>query len=218
MIGVAISCYVGHLHLLYDLLDSIEKQTIMPDMVVVSCSSTPKMLEPIVNRSLKKYTMNYKILYTDEHKNASQNRNIAINELMEMDYITFMDADDMMHPQRIEFILKTFEETNADIILHHYSFTPIFELNELKYRLNGMQIHESGCIEHKEYVYRNSEWIHHSQSSVKREVVDKVRFREESMYNRREDCFFCADVFRLNGNHVYIKNALSYYRPSLTDF
>ena len=35
-IGVAIPCYYGHIQRLYDLLDSIEKQTIIPDKVVVS--------------------------------------------------------------------------------------------------------------------------------------------------------------------------------------
>ena len=48
-IGVAIPCYYGHIQRLYDLLDSIEKQTILPNKVVVSTSST----------SIFKYNKNY---------------------------------------------------------------------------------------------------------------------------------------------------------------
>ena len=39
-IGVAIPCYQGHIERLFDLLKSIKNQTILPDKVVVSCSST----------------------------------------------------------------------------------------------------------------------------------------------------------------------------------
>ena len=39
-IGVAIPSYYGHITRLFDLLDSIENQTVLPDKVVVSCSST----------------------------------------------------------------------------------------------------------------------------------------------------------------------------------
>lgn len=39
-IGVAIPCYYGHINKLFSLLDSINTQTIIPNKVVVSCSST----------------------------------------------------------------------------------------------------------------------------------------------------------------------------------
>ena len=38
-IGVAIPCYSGHIPKLLCLLNSLEKQTKLPDKVVVSCSS-----------------------------------------------------------------------------------------------------------------------------------------------------------------------------------
>jgi GT2 family glycosyltransferase len=39
-IGIAIPCYNGHVELLFKLLNSIQNQTILPNKVVVSCSST----------------------------------------------------------------------------------------------------------------------------------------------------------------------------------
>ena len=41
-IGVAIPSYIGHIVPLFKLLDSIQNQTVIPDKVVVSCSSTKK--------------------------------------------------------------------------------------------------------------------------------------------------------------------------------
>ena len=102
-IGVAIPAYVGHIEKLFQLLDSIQSQTIIPDEVVVSCSSTKKTdfeLNCYIEK-LKKYTFSLEIITSEEKKNAAQNRNIAASKLSDVDYITFIDADDVMHPQRI---------------------------------------------------------------------------------------------------------------------
>ena len=102
-IGVAIPAYIGHINRLFELLDSIEKQTRLPDKVVVSCSSTREF------NNNKTYSFPLQIIVTEERQNAAQNRNIAASNLMDMDFITFIDADDIMHPQRVEVLLKVFE-------------------------------------------------------------------------------------------------------------
>lgn len=208
MIGVAVSCYVNHLPLLIELFDSIENQTRLPDKVVVSCSSTSNEKEL---KNIKKYSFSYEIIYTPEHKNAASNRNIAISELLDMEYITFIDADDIMHSQRIELLLRTFEETNGDIILHNFSYDcnlkPIVNLN---YKINELYVSSSGCI-----TSNVNYQLHHSQSTVRRYILHFVLFSEDTKYNRKEDCVFCKDVFSLpNVVNVYIMNELSWYRPS----
>ena len=113
-IGVAIPCYYGHISNLINLLDSIQSQSILPDKVVVSCSSTS------IFENNKKYSFPLRIIVTKERKNAAQNRNIAAAQLDTMDLITFIDADDIMHPQRIEVLLLVIQNYNSDIILHNY--------------------------------------------------------------------------------------------------
>ena len=102
-IGVAIPCYVGHLDKLLNLLDSIDNQTRLPDKVVVSCSST------IDHQVFPNYKFPFEIVYDEAKKNTAQNRNIAAERLLDNDAISFIDADDIMHPQRIEFIERAFE-------------------------------------------------------------------------------------------------------------
>ena len=215
-IGVSIPCYYGHISHLTKLLDSIENQTRQPDKVVVSCSSTKELFET------KQYSFPLEIIITEEHKNAAQNRNIATSQLNDMDYITFMDADDVMHPQRIEILLKAFQETECDIILHNF-FMDGSEFNYIEtidMRINELTQCYSGCIRHVDfYKYQLNMMIHHSQSSIKKYIFDIVKYPEEREFVRKEDCVFCHIVFSIpNIKNVYISNQLSLYKPSGTVF
>ena len=220
-IGVAIPCYNGHISRLYDLLESIEKQTILPDKVVVSSSSTSEL------KCDKKYSFSLEILITENKQNASKNRNVASSALPDMDYITFMDADDIMHPQRIEFILKGFQTHDSDIILHNYfestkgTIENFFEIKQeiLNTRTHTLIRSGSGCITHIPGYSDRVDKIHHSQVTVKREIFEQVQFPEEREFNRKEDSVFCYRVFSLpNIKHAYIQNELSYYKASNTIF
>ena len=111
-IGVAIPCYIHHIEKLQVLLESISNQTRVPDKVVVSCSSTTEL--PYIPT----YNFELTIIFEQSMKNPSQNRNIAARHL-DTDIITFFDSDDIMHPQRIEFIEQAFWE-GADIVLHNF--------------------------------------------------------------------------------------------------
>jgi len=225
-IGVAIPSYIGHIDPLFKLLDSIQNQTIIPNKVVVSCSSTKKsdFEFQCYFEKLQQYTFSLEIITSEEKKNAAQNRNIAASKLSDMDYITFIDADDIMHPQRIEILLKVFKEHDSDIILHNYFIDVAFENDlfkkidnsEINVRANSLRQDWSGCIEHINYV---EEGIHHSQVSIKKEIFNKIKFPEEIEFNRKEDCIFCHRVFNLPDiKNSYIANKLSYYAPSNTDF
>ena len=217
-IGVAIPCYYGHIERLYDLLDSIEKQTILPTKVVISSSSTSKFT---LNKT---YSFPLSVIITVGKQNASKNRNIAALNLHDMDYITFIDADDIMHPQRIEFLLKGFQTYDSDIILHNYfewtkgTIDSFFKnKQELKIRTNTLVKSLSGCITQTNGYSDKVDKIHHSQVTIKKGILQQVQFPEEAEFNRKEDCVFCYRVFSLpNIKHAYIQNELSFYNPSNT--
>jgi len=216
-IGVAIPCYYGHIKNLIVLLDSIENQTTIPNKVVVSSSST-KNLD--IN---KKYSFDLAIIITEEKKNAAQNRNIASSKLDDMDYVTFIDADDIMHPQRIEALLYTISKYESDIILHNFSMKPFNEthmfekIQNFNIRPNTLIRSWSGCITHVNGFNDSIDRIHHGQATVKKDILTKLKFPEEAEYHTKEDCVFCYRVFTLpNITNSYIQNELSYYKPSNT--
>jgi glycosyltransferase involved in cell wall biosynthesis len=217
-IGVAVPCYVGHIPRLFDFLDSVENQTLKPDKVFVSCSSTKEF--PF--NELKKYSFPLEIKITEEKKNAAENRNIAIENLLDIDYVTFMDADDIMHPKRIEIIMQVFNKNGCDIILHNYEMSEFNDFETIDsesicIRINELRQHFSGCIEHCDFYKYQHEGIHHSQASVKKAILDAVKYPEGCEFARREDCIFCHTVFNLpNIQSVYISNKLSLYKPSGT--
>lgn len=214
-IGVAIPCYIGHITNLKYLLDSIERQTRKPDKVVVSCSS----INEDITIELPSYSFNLEIIRTVEHKNAGQNRNIAIQKLKEMDYISYIDADDIMHPQRIEILMKIFEYTDCDIILHNYKEDndDFNEIKSFKYRINELKCCHSGCITHNNIKFMH-EKIHHSQPSIKRYISDNIFFTENPEVQGKEDCIYCFTIFSIpNIKNVYICNELSYYKSNKTN-
>lgn len=219
-IGVAIPCYHGHVNNLYNLLDSINLQSIVPDKVVVSSSSTYKI------EITKTYNFPLYITITPEKKNASQNRNIAISNLMDMDYVTFIDADDIMHPQRIEILLKTIHDYDSDIILHNYQIEPfntenMFEkIENIKVRTNELIQNWFGYgITHINGYDESIDKIHHAQATVKKWILQIIKFPEETEFNRKEDSVFCYRIFNItNIKTAYIQNELSYYTPSNSIF
>jgi hypothetical protein len=219
-IGVAIPCYYGHIQRLYDLLESIEKQTVLPNKVVVSSSSTSEL------KCDKIYSFPLEVIITENKQNASKNRNVAASKLLDMDYITFIDADDVMHSQRIEFILKGFQIYDCDIILHNYFYSTTGNIEDFLEKKQELNIRNhtliqgfTSCITHINDYSDRVDKIHHSQVTVKREIFKSVWFPEEEEFNRKEDCIFCYRVFSLpNIKHAYIKNELSYYNPSNTIF
>jgi hypothetical protein len=221
-IGVAIPAYKGHIDSLFKLLDSIQTQTYIPDKVAVSCSSTKNIELNLYHEKIKKYTFPLQIITNEDKKCAAQNRNIAASLLTDVDYITFIDADDIMHPQRMEIIINVFKEHNCDIILHNYSnlesvndgLCKNIEQNDINIRINSLEQCYSGCIRHKIY---NNEKIHHGHVSVKQTIFNIVHFPEEPEFYRKEDCVFCYRVFSLpNIKNAYIVNELTYYTPSNT--
>jgi glycosyltransferase involved in cell wall biosynthesis len=204
-IGVAIPCYIKHITKCLELLDSINAQTRLPDEVVVSCSSTVQDQFPI-----HEYKFQLQVLTTEERKNSSMNRNIAASTLT-TDIICFFDADDLMHPQRLEAIEKAFLE-GSDVVLHSYYINkecdqPFPILSDFTLKSNILFRCISGCI--KTY---DLERIHHGHVSVSKEIYEQLKFPEEHEYQTREDCVFCYRVFSLpNIRSSYIPHPLSKY-------
>jgi len=121
-IAVAIPCYRPHIQKLVRCLESIEAQTLKPEGVVVSCSSSRE--EDIPEGLASRFSFPLIVRTTPERRNAAQNRNTAAAILLDTfgaAVVSFFDADDVMHPQRLEFVRRVFMWLpGLKIVLHSF--------------------------------------------------------------------------------------------------
>ena len=218
-IGVAIPCYLYHIPKLYNVLNSIKNQTLKPDHVVISCSSTMKDNKDISNMlSIFKQYFRLDIITTLDRKNASENRNIA-SSYLSTDIISYIDADDIMYNQRLEAIKDIFDKTDCLVILHNFDMDiniceiPLKKYDSFKYDYGKLvQSHRYYVIEHIDDLNTQSciNHIHHAHSSILKEVFQKIQYKKE--LNFAEDSIFCRDVLDFVGfKNVYINQPLTVY-------
>jgi glycosyltransferase involved in cell wall biosynthesis len=206
-ISVVISCYKNHLQKLLRLLESIGRQTVLPTQVIVSSSSCEPSDVPVIPQ----YPFPVTLVLHRERKNAAQNRNIAM-KLATGDIVSFIDADDIMMPRRLEAVRTAFMQ-GAKFVVHNFT-------RDLEARDGG----EAFDIEHNVLIRAPSLCIihtrdyriplHHSQSSVACDILQTAQFREEPEYERREDAIFCGDIVVRGYPNAYIANVLTIYDES----
>jgi hypothetical protein len=208
-IGVAIPCYKPHHHFLNQMFDSIAAQTRRPDRVVVSCSSW----DYDGTRELMVRDIPVTIVYAARRIVQAENRNIAAG-LLGTDIITFIDADDLMHPRRLEYIVRAFEETGCDGVVHNYEWVAHGE--HVPYESED----QFACDEHLVTKHpvgvggmtHGDLPLHHAHVSVTRGVFSRFRYPTEEQYYRMEDSVYVATLLQ-NGVAIrYLRNKLSHYR------
>lgn len=203
-ISLCIPCVPKHIPFLYDLLDSVCKQTRKPDEVIIFISEygddDASALQSLLRSS-------YKYLYitvgnTPNKQYAGPNRNSA-SKLSKGSIISFIDADDILHPLRIQAIHGVFSTFNINCILHHYSHT------ELK-----INTYDNLTISLR-YLFTLD--IHHGHPSFRRDVLFNSNGEHILEYGnepRAQDVvLLCKYANIYPCDIIIIKAPLSIYRP-----
>jgi len=226
-IAVIIPTYGRHLPYIPRLLQSIQNQTRLPELVVICASSCPSEWKSSIDKT--KYTFPIEIHTTEVLQSAGQNRNKGIT-FVDTSYtiVSFVDSDDIMHPKRIEYIERCFQEKNVetDVILHSALRTDIslpYESIEWDYTF-PLTIHrDSTEFSHgyhvTPYLKAPIELYHagctkdifivNGSPSVRRECLTNVQFDEA--FTACEDTIFIADLFKYGYKIAYIENKLLSY-------
>lgn len=205
-IGIAIPCYEPHHNYLRQLLDSIANQTQKPNKVVISCSSWP--YDGRVDTEYKGIPLT--ILYWSRVIVQAENRNLAASEL-DTDYISFFDADDLMHPRRIEYILKAFERSGCHAIVHNYQrvqrpLTVVFEDTD------ELILSENEVVKDPNAIGVSVGFpIHHAHITVSKKVFEEFKFDENPYMYRIEDSLYAATLVNHGIQIKYIVNKLSQF-------
>lgn len=114
MFVIGIPCHAPYLRYLERCLKSIKHQTMLPDLIVISISSFSGDISQIVETVAP---IPVKVLQTDQNYTPGQNRNAIIDATAEASIVSFIDADDMIHPQHVEVVSKIFDENPEQHVL-----------------------------------------------------------------------------------------------------
>ena len=203
-ICVAIPCYKPHIPKLYRLLESIQAQTLLPHQVVISCSSMGSDTFP----TLPPYSFSVTVLVHSGRKNAAENRNYAALHNC-CDILSFMDCDDIMHPQRLEFIEKALRD--SEFVVHNYIFKDKLDIEWTVYEAPDIESNCIGPVNKTAIRHLHDKPVHASQCSIRAHVFEKVNFDESRDLERREDSLFCYKVLQEGFKAVYVAQALGKY-------
>jgi len=209
-IGVCIPCYKNHIQYIQKCLESIENQTRKPDIVSISISEVD---EPPI---LPSFSFPIEISITTEKQCQARNRNIAASKI-EVDILTFFDADDIMHPNRLASIEAAFNQ-GIDGFLHYnkqcnsnqYRSRPIsnilWEQIENKLYTDGFSLSKDNICGRIESKYGGSTNGHFS---CKQSVWKSLPFPEG--YGLGEDSEYVYRIFSQGYKLGYTPDKLSYY-------
>jgi len=216
-IGVCIPCYEPHLPFLQYCLQSIEQQTRKPDIVCISISSCTK--DPSLDTS--KYSFPIAYSFTSDVQYAGKNRNIAAGLIeSHADILSFFDADDIMHPRRLELLEKHFTEHALDSCVHY--FTRGIDADRLNPEIPWSPIteiiHLTGFKPGKDTICGRVWWIDSAGKkelgacghlTVKTSVWSAFRYNEYHNMGEDSDCIW--RIYTSGAKHGFIPDTLSLY-------
>ena len=211
-VAVIIPCVPSHIQYLGELFESINNQTVLPKRVILALSETQKdSCNNTANNLRKNLDKRIKLIVncSANKKNAAANRNRGLDNIKDCEYISYIDADDVMCPSRIEKTVELIKEYNADACLHSYC-------NSLDKCSTGNKVLSPEQVKNIEQDNRNH--IHltkipltHGHITITKNVIKNIKQNNSNEYRRMEDSKFVRDLFKNNFRVVHTEDTLSVY-------
>lgn len=133
-----------HVSNVFKIVDNINKQTRLPDEILISISNSNLIDSEIMDKI--DLIKNVKVLKHLTNLDAAENRNFY--ESVDSDIIIYQDSDDIMHKQRVEIIENIFN--NFDIINLNHSYIKVPTLEDAIKTFNNEPIIEYNSIRYIE--------------------------------------------------------------------
>ena len=226
--AVVIPTYIHDIPFVSRLLESINKQTRLPEFVVVHASSCRP--ENVAELRAGPWKFSFRIETTEEVQTAAQNRNRGADLVPgEIDILSFFDSDDVMHPRRIEIVERAFQDPTVDVVTHSATYGPLM-LKEIDWK----PLIEPICLEKVnpdlkyEHIYNNytggtmslyrvefPEGVAQqmcAHCTVRRHCFQTVRYQTNAAISYRcEDTLFLAELCRAGFTFLPISQSLMHY-------
>ena len=120
---IIIPCIPNHVKFLKERLTEIDNQTRKPDGVIIALSEYDRIKSNELENSLKEIFSKVSVLSTEKPQKAWDNRDRGA-VYSNADVYCFLDADDRVHPQRVEAAMEKFESMNVLALLCEGSTNP----------------------------------------------------------------------------------------------
>ena len=223
-VSLCIPCHYRHLDRLRILLLSVYLQEVAPSEIVIALSSVPTTLHHASLQALVPYVP-LKVIQTPDTRYAGENRNICIHHASH-DIVSFIDADDMMHPSRLRIVGAIMSQRPQLATLYHSyandaQFRPFQVLNgDVIYDLNTTMDGSTPYIDvptdtggRNGYgMFCNGFRIHNGHVTMRNSKVGGVRYVDK---RRGQDAIFNRTILHTLGRHqdtmCFINQSLSYY-------
>ncbi|MEY0174944.1 glycosyltransferase family 2 protein [Providencia rettgeri] len=146
-------------------------------------------------------------LYKNPKKmNASYSRNFGAT-LSKGEYIVFLDSDDILYPNKINYQLSLMEELNLD-----WSYTALNHIkrSEINHKLNIKPI--SGIHTNEDiydYLFLRDGLIQTSTIMIRKKIINIVKFNED--LERHQDYDYCEKLLSHNFRFKFINEPLTYW-------
>jgi hypothetical protein len=218
-IGVCIPVVSRHLPLLATCLESLERQTRKPDVVsirVSEASAVPIIIPcsfPVV------------LQHTPEKSFAGANRNGAAYVIQDrVDLLSFIDADDFMHPQCLEQTERHFRQ-DIEVLVHGFldcknaPERALYEaraLNRIPWTPIGSTLQTDGFSTSKDAyqpIHRllrlDGQWFHNAHLTCRTSVWIARRWPEE--FGLIEDTIYNYQLYTRGYKYGFTADKLTYY-------
>ena len=224
-ITVLIPCAHEDSHLLVNLINILNQQSIMPKEVIISLSGTKHItaekLKHIDDLLRVKFPFTLKILYRSDKFWASQNKNYAAS-IATGDILVVQDADDIPHYQRFEIIKYFFDKYDIVHLMHSFIFRHDGHVI-LSSNYKSIPFNKPYNISHIAF-YHTKTQRHittelpktHGEIGVKKSVWDKFKWDNDRMTG--EDTRFNRAVQAYYEKTYYIRPDLIIYNRVLQHF
>lgn len=193
-ISVVIPVFPPHFCFLERCLQNVMQSTVLPNEIIIAASEVNEKKEKELYDSLIKICKNVKLIIygTTDIAYAGVNRNRGYTKSSN-DIIMFIDADDFIHPQKVEIIQKCFEKfPDCKQLIHNFS-SSAKDLG-LKFDIDNLPIFQyKGSFQKGDIVHNGMKRIHRGHVTVHRSVFEKVKYNND---RHREDNTFTKKVHK----------------------
>lgn len=171
-------------------IDSILNQTFSEfEIICVDDGSTDNTFKILENYSDKDKRIK---IFKNPEKGVSTARNFGLNQVSG-NYICFVDSDDFIHPQMLEFLYRAIEENGCEMSVCGYERVRGFKTESFEYNCRECTCDEFISFTDNNYVLDNEMKVSSvCMKMIERSLVEKLRFEK---YVLGEDTVFCSKLW-----------------------